>query len=148
MSRSVPRQPRSDQQFSRYSQKSLDTQTSHLKCRSQTPSNPPTKHNSNDKSLCQGIGAFITRGRHCLIALPWAKIVDIAMFKFNSAPSFTRKAPLKDTRAHVHDTYNHPVSITIENTPVFQISRNQRTRISHTCTLHHKSQHPKSCTIE
>ena len=40
---------------------------------------------SNDKSLCQGIGAFITRGRHCLIALPWAKIVDIAMFKFNSA---------------------------------------------------------------
>ena len=25
------------------------------------------------------------------------------MFKFNSALSFTRKAPLKDARAHVHD---------------------------------------------
>ena len=44
LSRTVPRQSRSDQQFSCYSQKSLDTQISHLKCRSQNPSNPPTTH--------------------------------------------------------------------------------------------------------
>ena len=34
-----------------------------------------------------------------MIALPWAKIVDIAMFKFNSALSFTRKTPMKVARA-------------------------------------------------
>ena len=49
-----------------------------------------------------------------MIALPWTKIVDIAMFKFNSALSFTRKAPLKDARAHVHDVPHHFVSSTIE----------------------------------
>ena len=49
-----------------------------------------------------------------MIALPWTKIVDIAMFKFNSALSFTRKAPLKDARAHVHDVPHHFVSFTIE----------------------------------
>ena len=49
-----------------------------------------------------------------MIALPWTKIVDIAMFKFNSALSFTRKAPLKDARAHVHDVPHHSVSFTIE----------------------------------
>ena len=74
----------------------------------------PLRIDSNDKSLCRGISAFITRGRHCLIALPWAKIVDIAMFKFNSALSFTRKAPLKDARARVHDAPHHPVSFTVQ----------------------------------
>ena len=44
MSRTVPCRSRSDQQFSCYSQKSLDIQTAYLKCRSQTPSNPPTTH--------------------------------------------------------------------------------------------------------
>ena len=48
------------------------------------PSAHPLRIDSNDKSSCQGIGAFITRCRHCLIALPWTKIVDIAMLKFNS----------------------------------------------------------------
>ena len=57
---------------------------------------------------------FWTRGRHCLIALPCAKIVHIAMFKFNSALSFTRKAPMKVARAHVHDAPHHPVSFTVE----------------------------------
>ena len=57
---------------------------------------------------------FWTRGRHCLIALPWAKIVDIAMFKFNSELSFTRKAPMKVARAHVHDAPHQPVSFTVE----------------------------------
>ena len=49
-----------------------------------------------------------------MIALPWAKIVDIAMFKFNSALSFTRKAALKVARAHVDDAPHHPVSFTVE----------------------------------
>ena len=57
---------------------------------------------------------FWARGRHCLIALPCAKIVHIAMFKFNSALSFTRKAPMKVARAHVHDAPHHPVSFTVE----------------------------------
>ena len=57
---------------------------------------------------------LLTRGRHCLIALPWAKIVDFAVFKLNGALSFTRKAPLKDARVHVHDAPHHPVSFSIE----------------------------------
>ena len=32
---------------------------------------------------------FWTRGRHCLIALPWAKIVDIAMFSLQRALTTT-----------------------------------------------------------
>ena len=58
-----------------------------------------------------------------MIALPWAKIVDIAMFKFNSALSFLRKAFMKVARAHVHDAHargahvhdahHHPVSFTV-----------------------------------
>ena len=74
----------------------------------------PLRIDSNDKSLCQGIGAFITRGRQCLIALPSAKIVDIAMRAFNSSLSFTWKAPLKDAPAHVHHAPHHPVSFTVE----------------------------------
>ena len=55
MSRTVPRRSRSDQPFSCYSQKSLDTQTSYLKYRSQTPSSPPTTLNS---ALFYEEGAF------------------------------------------------------------------------------------------
>ena len=58
-----------------------------------------------------------------MIALPWAKIVDIAMFKFNSALSFTRKAPLKDARAHVHDAPYHLVSFTIDITTLMALNR-------------------------
>ena len=49
-----------------------------------------------------------------MIALPWAKIVDIAVFSINSALSFTRKAPLKDVRAHVYHEPHHLVSFTID----------------------------------
>ena len=38
----------------------------------------------------------------------------VAMFKFNSVLSFTKKAPLKDARAHVHDAPHHFVSFTIK----------------------------------
>ena len=51
----------------------------------------PLRIDSNDKSLCQGIGAFITRGRHCLIALPWAKIVDIPFWQFQHWTLFADK---------------------------------------------------------
>ena len=66
-----------------------------------------------------------------MIALPWAKIVDIAVFKFNSVLSFTKKAPLKDARAHVHDAPHHFVSFT----------RNAWTH-THTHTQTHKHQPP------
>ena len=54
-----------------------------------------------------------------MIALPWAKIVDIALFKFNSALSFTRKTPLNDAGAHVHDAPHHHVSFTVESLSQF-----------------------------
>ena len=81
---------------------------------------------------------FGTRGRHCLIALPWTKIVDIAMFKFNSALSFTRKAPLKDARAHVHDLPHHFVCFL----------KSEDTQCARALHVHIAPQHPKSCIIE
>ena len=77
------------------------------------PTNP-LRIDSNDKSLCQGIGAFITRGRHCLTALPWAKIVDIAIFRFGSGLVFTAKVPYQFARAHVLHALHHLVTFAID----------------------------------
>ena len=45
---------------------------------------------------------FWTRGRHCLIALPWVKIVDMAIFMLGSELVFTTKMPFQSARALVH----------------------------------------------
>ena len=167
--RSVPPRSRSDQLFGGYSRKCLDTHTNTHTHKHQSPnfffSDPPEEIFVHKNVLCQSISTFYslrfwTRGRHCLIALPWAKIVDIAMFKFNKALSFTRKAPMKVARAHVHDAPHHLVSFTIDlhswsligvpiSTSLAQsISKSedyQRARAFH---VHNAPQHPKSCTIK
>ena len=93
---------------------------------------------------------FGTRGRHCLIALPWAKIVDVAIFRFGSGLVFTTNVPFQFARAFVHDAPHHLVSFTIELlslnliiVPIFTSLRRrfvQRSRCVHvhcTCTMHH-----------
>ena len=57
---------------------------------------------------------FWTRGRLCLIALPWAKIVDKAMFKFNRGLCYTTEVPYQFASAYVHDSPIHLESCTIE----------------------------------
>ena len=115
--RSVPPRSRSDQPFGRCARKCLNTHTDRLTntIRPTFFSDPPEEIFVHKNVLCIGIGTFYslrfwTRGRHCLIALPWAKIVDIAMFKFNSALSFTRKAPMKVARPYVDDAPQPPCS--------------------------------------
>ena len=51
---------------------------------------------------------FWTRGRHCLIALPWAKIVDISMFMLGTGSCFD----YKDTFPcpHVRSCTMHPTT--------------------------------------
>ena len=49
-----------------------------------------------------------------MIAPPWAKIVHIAMVKFNSGLVFTTKVPFQFARALVQDAPHHLVSFTID----------------------------------
>ena len=103
---------------------------------------------------------FENRGRQCLIALPWAKIVDIAIFRFGSGLVFTTKVPFQFARAPVHDAPYHLVSFTIDlhswsliGVPISAslaqcISKaevHQRARALH---VHNAPQHPASCTYE
>ena len=49
-----------------------------------------------------------------MIALRWAKIVDIAIVMLGSGLVFTTKMPFQFARALVHDAPHHLVSFTIK----------------------------------
>ena len=111
---SVPPRSRSDQPFGRCARKCLDTHTDTLTNTIRPTFFSPTHRRKSSfirtcyaKALAPSIlydfGLEAGIAKHCL----GVKIVDIAMFKFNSGLCYTTEVPYQFARADVHDAPIH-----------------------------------------